>query len=205
MSLVKCGVLSAAIGLARLPRDAPEVAAPTRARTRFDAIGLALLTATIGTMIPVVVLGHYWGWFDSASFVPWGIGFFLAGSLFVAWGTLSARPIVDLRPLAVRNFGLGLVIKALFSIDLFALASLLSGYMMPMKIMHSKYPIIADIATSLPFYYMLGAPVELMTKHLSSEQLIELIAWQIAWAVISVLVALWAWGKGVRHFEAVGG
>jgi ABC-2 type transport system permease protein len=87
----------------------------------------------------------------------------------------------------------------------FGLWSLLSGYLMPMSILHSKYPLIADIARSLPFYYMLGAPVELMTKHLSGEQVAELIAWQAAWAVISVLFALAVWRKGVNHFEAVGG
>jgi len=87
----------------------------------------------------------------------------------------------------------------------FGVWSLLSGYLMPMSIMHSKYPVVADVARSLPFYYMLGAPVELMTKHLSSQQLLELIAWQLAWAAISVMVGIWAWGKGVRHFEAVGG
>jgi ABC-2 type transport system permease protein len=87
----------------------------------------------------------------------------------------------------------------------FGLWSLLSGYLMPMDIMQSKYPLIADIARSLPFYYMLGAPVELMTKHLSSSELLTLIAWQLAWAVISVAAALVIWRRGVRHFEAVGG
>jgi len=87
----------------------------------------------------------------------------------------------------------------------FGLWSLMSGYLMPMDIMRSKFPIVADVAVRLPFYYMLGAPVELMTKHLSSSQLVELLGWQIAWAFVSVLIALYVWGKGVRHFEAVGG
>ncbi|HEX5060560.1 MAG TPA: ABC-2 family transporter protein [Kofleriaceae bacterium] len=87
----------------------------------------------------------------------------------------------------------------------FGLWSLMSGYLMPMDIMRSKFPIVADVAVRLPFYYMLGAPVELMTKHLSSSQLVELLGWQIAWGFVSVLIALYVWGKGVRHFEAVGG
>jgi ABC-2 type transport system permease protein len=87
----------------------------------------------------------------------------------------------------------------------FGLWSLLSGYLMPMDIMRSKYPMIADVAERLPFYYMLGAPADLMTKHLSTAQVVELIGWQAAWAVICVVVALWVWRKGVRHFEAVGG
>ncbi|HEY5922837.1 MAG TPA: ABC-2 family transporter protein [Kofleriaceae bacterium] len=87
----------------------------------------------------------------------------------------------------------------------FGLWSLLSGYLMPMSIMHAKFPLIADIARSLPFYYMLGAPVELMTQHLSGAQVASLFAWQIAWAVVSVLAALVVWRRGVNHFEAVGG
>jgi ABC-2 type transport system permease protein len=87
----------------------------------------------------------------------------------------------------------------------FGLWSLLSGYLMPMEILRSKYPVIGDVAVKLPFYYMLGAPIELMTKHLTTSQLVNLLGWQVAWAVICVVVALWAWGKGVRHFEAVGG
>jgi ABC-2 type transport system permease protein len=87
----------------------------------------------------------------------------------------------------------------------FGLWSLLSGYLMPMDIMRAKYAFVADIAERLPFFYMLGAPVELMTKHLASEQLLRLVAWQAAWAVICVCIALWVWRKGVRHFEAVGG
>ena len=87
----------------------------------------------------------------------------------------------------------------------FGMWNLLSGYLMPMDIMRSKYPVIADVAEALPFYYMLGAPVELMTKHHTGMQLLEMFAWQIAWAVISVAVALAVWRRGVRHFEAVGG
>ncbi len=87
----------------------------------------------------------------------------------------------------------------------FGVWSLLSGYLMPMELMRSKYPVIADVAMRLPFYYMLGAPVELMTKHKTTEQLVELISWQVSWAVICVCIALWAWRKGIRRFEAVGG
>jgi DHA2 family multidrug resistance protein len=47
----------------------------------------------------------------------------------VGWGTLARQPLIDLRPLGERNFGLGLVVKALFSVDLFVLVALLSSYM----------------------------------------------------------------------------
>jgi MFS transporter, DHA2 family, multidrug resistance protein len=117
---------AAMVAFLLLPADAPprDVARPP-----FDLAGLAFFVAWVATMIPVVVLGHYWGWLDSPFFVPWGAGFAIASAAFVGWGLLAARPLIDLRPLGDRNFGLGLVVKALFSIDLFVLVSLLSGYM----------------------------------------------------------------------------
>ena len=87
----------------------------------------------------------------------------------------------------------------------FGLWSLMSGYLMPMDIMRTKFPLVADIAESLPFYYTLGAPVELVTKHLTTEQLVRLLGLQTAWAAITVVIALLVWRRGVRHFEAVGG
>lgn len=86
----------------------------------------------------------------------------------------------------------------------FALWSLFSGYLLPMDILHSRFPWVADLATKLPFYYMLSPPVELMTKSLTGEQIADLLGWQAAWAVLSVGIGLWVWNRGVRHFEAVG-
>jgi ABC-2 type transport system permease protein len=86
----------------------------------------------------------------------------------------------------------------------FGLWSLFSGYLMPMALMRSKFPLVADIADWLPFYYMLGAPVDLMTRALTTSQCLQLLGAQLAWAVVSVGGALWVWSAGVRRFEAVG-
>jgi len=87
----------------------------------------------------------------------------------------------------------------------FGVWSVFSGYLMPMDIMRTKFPIVADVAEALPFYYMLGAPVELITKSLSSGEIAKLLGMQAGWAAISVLGGLWLWRAGVRRFEAVGG
>jgi ABC-2 type transport system permease protein len=86
----------------------------------------------------------------------------------------------------------------------FGLWSLTSGYMFPMAIMRGKFPLIADIAEWLPFYSTLGAPVELMTRKLSGEQIAHLIGVQAFWAVACVAIALRVWAAGIRKFEAVG-
>lgn len=86
----------------------------------------------------------------------------------------------------------------------FGVWSLFSGYIIPMDLMRTKFPAIAEAADWMPFYYMLAAPVELMTKHLTPEQLAQLIGAQVAWAALSIGLGLWIWRRGVRHFEAVG-
>ncbi len=84
----------------------------------------------------------------------------------------------------------------------FGVWTLLSGYMMPIKLLPGA---LGDIATWLPFYSMLGAPVELLTRSLTHAQLVELLARQAGWAAVAVLTGLAIWKAGVRHFEAVGG
>lgn len=86
----------------------------------------------------------------------------------------------------------------------FGVWSLFSGYLMPMDIMRSRFPFVADIAEWLPFYYTLVPPVELMTKHLSSGDLVRLMGGQMIWAALCVALGVYAWRAGVRRFEAVG-
>jgi ABC-type uncharacterized transport system permease subunit len=52
---------------------------------------------------------------------------------------------------------------------------------------------------------MLSVPIELMTRAHGSGEAIALILGQLAWAVASLGVALWAWRRGVKRYEAVGG
>jgi ABC-2 type transport system permease protein len=83
----------------------------------------------------------------------------------------------------------------------FALYSLLAGYMMPLDLLGP----VGAIARWLPFRYMLSAPVELMTRSLTGDQLAALLGGQLAWAVTTLALALAMWRAGVRRFEAVGG
>jgi ABC-2 type transport system permease protein len=79
--------------------------------------------------------------------------------------------------------------------------SLFSGYLLPLALLPRW---LGKTAELLPFYAMLGAPVELMTRHLTSDQIATLIGRQLFWAVASVALALSVWRAGVRRFEAVG-
>lgn len=84
----------------------------------------------------------------------------------------------------------------------FAVWSIFSGYLLPLDLLPEP---IGSAAMWLPFYSMLAAPVELMTKHLTTGQTLELLARQAGWAIACVSIALLAWRAGVRRFEAVGG
>lgn len=99
----------------------------------FDLIGFTLLLAWIITMSVVLDMGQYWGWVNSPYFVPWLVGLVLAFAGFVGWGIFAAQPLIDLRPFGLRNFGLGVAVKALFSINLYVLIGMLAGYMIGLR------------------------------------------------------------------------
>jgi DHA2 family multidrug resistance protein len=123
------GLALAALASVALPRDRP--AKPQA--VRFDFLGLLLLVAWIATLNVVLDMGQYWGWLTSPFFVPWLAAFVVTFGAFVVWGVAAREPLISLRPFAVRNFALGLLIKALFSINLYVLLGLLAAYMINLR------------------------------------------------------------------------
>lgn len=123
------GGLVAATAWRVLPPDRPAEPAPER----FDWLGLGLLLAWVSCLNVVLDLGQYWGWLHSPFFVPWFVGLVVALAAFVAWGVWGRDPLINLRPLAVPHFALGLGIKVLFSINLFVLVGLLAGYQITLR------------------------------------------------------------------------
>jgi DHA2 family multidrug resistance protein len=124
--------LGALVGLLAwwaLPPDRP--ADPVR--PPFDWLGLGLLASCVVTLSVVLDLGQYWGWLTSPFFVPWLVGLAVSGVAFVAWGTWASAPLVNLRPLAVSHFALGLGIKIAFSVNLYVLVALVSAYMIDLR------------------------------------------------------------------------
>lgn len=108
-----------------LPADRP--ARP--AVLRFDWLGLALFLSWVVALNVVLDMGQYWGWLNSPFFVPWLAAFVVSFAGFVARGVLAREPVIDLKPFALRNFALGIGVKALFSVNLYVLVALLSAYM----------------------------------------------------------------------------
>jgi EmrB/QacA subfamily drug resistance transporter len=123
------GTLVVLLAWRLLPPDRPAGGA----RPPFDWLGLGLLASCVVTLSVVLDLGQYWGWLTSPFFVPWLAGLVVALAAFVAWGVWAPAPLVNLRPLAIRHFALGVGIKVVFSINLFVLVGLLSGYMIGLR------------------------------------------------------------------------
>jgi DHA2 family multidrug resistance protein len=112
-----------------LPSESPVQRVPVA----LDWLGLGLLLLGIITLSVVMDLGQYWGWLSSPFFVPWLAVLLLSLAAFIAWGVWSRAPLINLRVLGTPHFALGLGIKVLFSINLYVLSSLLSGYMIQMR------------------------------------------------------------------------
>jgi DHA2 family multidrug resistance protein len=123
------GLTAAALGAWLLPRDRPAPAGPVR----LDVVGLVLFLGSVAALSVVLDMGQYWGWLRSPFFVPWLAALVVLGAGFVLWGTLAAEPLINLRLFAVRNYALGIGIKAAFSINLYALLGLLSAYMIELR------------------------------------------------------------------------
>lgn len=121
--------LAAWLAWRELPADRPAPAA----RVRFDWLGFGLFLATVATLIIVLDTGQYWGWLTSPFFVPWLAAFVFFAVAFALRGLLAAEPFIDLRLFGLRNFALGIILKAIFSSNLYALLVLLSLYMINLR------------------------------------------------------------------------
>jgi ABC-2 type transport system permease protein len=83
--------------------------------------------------------------------------------------------------------------------------SVCSGFSMPIALVqHTAYAPVAHVAYWLPFYYTIGAPVDLMTTHMTSAEVLHLMGGQLAWAAAIMALVPQVWRAGVRRYEAVG-
>ena len=83
-----------------------------------------------------------------------------------------------------------------------ALIFLLAGQVAPTALLPGALRIAATI---LPFRYMLGFPVEILTGQLSLFDLRMGFAFQIGWLVVTIGLYSVVWRNGVRRYSAVGG
>lgn len=123
------GGIAVALGLVLFPKDAYRKTEPAS----FDLAGFLFFALWVLTMIVVLDTGEYWGWLTSPFFVPWLLAFAAISMAFVCWGVFAPDPLINLRPFERRNYGLGLTIKSIFSINLYVQLGLISGYMIDLR------------------------------------------------------------------------
>jgi len=83
-----------------------------------------------------------------------------------------------------------------------ALIFLLGGQVAPLALLPGA---LQTLATLLPFRYVVGFPVEVLTGQLEETQLLTGFALQAAWLAVALSLSALMWRKGLRHYTAVGG
>jgi ABC-2 type transport system permease protein len=128
-----------------------------------------------------------WTWANAAAFLPallmaWLLRFFWGYwlALLAFWATRADSL------LAVQD----------------SLVFLLAGQVAPVQLLPGA---LRSAATVLPFRYMLGFPVEVLTGGLSPQEMVAGFATQAAWLALSVALYATLWRLGLRRYAAVGG
>ncbi|NLX10487.1 MAG: hypothetical protein GXY36_12600 [Chloroflexi bacterium] len=83
-----------------------------------------------------------------------------------------------------------------------ALVFLLAGQIAPVALLPGA---LQDLAIALPFRYMVGFPVEVITGQVSGSAMITGFVIQIGWTVAAMLLYRVMWQRGLRRYTAIGG
>jgi ABC-2 type transport system permease protein len=83
-----------------------------------------------------------------------------------------------------------------------ALVFLLAGVVAPFSLLPGY---LQTMATILPFRYMVGFPVEIITNQLHQPQVLTGLAIQTGWLVLALVGCLLIWRAGLCRYSAIGG
>jgi ABC-2 type transport system permease protein len=83
-----------------------------------------------------------------------------------------------------------------------ALIFLLAGQVAPTTLLPG---ILQQVATWLPFRYMIGFPVEVLTGQLDTTGILTGFTFQVGWLTVALVLFGVMWRTGVKRYSAVGG
>jgi ABC-2 type transport system permease protein len=83
-----------------------------------------------------------------------------------------------------------------------SLVFLLAGQVAPVALLPG---LLHTVAVALPFRYMVGFPVEVLTGLVDSRGLALGFTLQAGWLVLALLLTILLWRRGLRRYAAVGG
>jgi ABC-2 type transport system permease protein len=78
----------------------------------------------------------------------------------------------------------------------------ISGRIAPFSLLP---PVVKQISVYLPYRYMIGFPLEILTKSADSQTLLVGFIGSFIWTVLLVLAIGWLWKAGLKKNQAVGG
>lgn len=162
----------------------------------FDALATEVAGKVVYMIfvVPVVALlalvlqpEYHLTWNNSLAFVP---ALVLAWALRFCWGYWLAL----LAFWTTRADGL-LALQD-------ALIFLLAGQVAPVMLLPG---LMQPAALVLPFRYMIGFPVEVLTGQLAAGELWLGFALQTAWLLVTLVLLRTIWRAGIKHYAAIGG
>ncbi|MEK5323779.1 ABC transporter permease [Aeribacillus sp. FSL M8-0254] len=83
-----------------------------------------------------------------------------------------------------------------------AVSLFLSGRIAPMSLLP---PFLKTISFYLPFRYMVGFPIEILTGSVQGMDIVYGFGWAAVWSMFFMLAVLLLWKAGLRKNQAVGG
>jgi ABC-2 type transport system permease protein len=127
---------------------------------------------------------------------------------FVPWAVLASLPALTLAFLLRFLVEWTLALAAFWTTRVSAINQMyfvavlfLSGQVAPLSLFPRAVQSMADV---LPFYWMIGFPVELLLGRLTAIQVWTGLAAQAIWLVLSLALVRIVWRAGVRVYSAVG-
>ena len=162
---------------------------------RFSIFLSGRLVYTFVTLPPIAVIFIYYRHFitpphDVITYVLAIISTFLAAFIqfFVTY---------SLAMMAFWILEITTIVFIVYSFEYF-----LGGQMFPIDIM----PVgVQAVMKWLPFYYELFCPIAIFQERLKGPDLVQALAIQSGWLLISWAVARAMWKRGLGHYQAVGG
>lgn len=80
-------------------------------------------------------------------------------------------------------------------------AIIFAGYILPIDMLS---PQLKSIAYTLPFSYMIYFPIRIFQGGLASVDIVRIIAGQLFWLLVFIVISRFEWRQGIKTFTAVG-
>jgi ABC-2 type transport system permease protein len=162
---------------------------------RFSLFLSSRVVYTIVTLLPIAVIFYLFRQYIALprDVTTWAVSIF---SLLLA----AAMQFFITYSLAMMAFWLleiSTIVFIVYSFEYF-----LGGQMFPVDIMPAA---VQAVMKWLPFYYELFCPIAIFLGRLRGVAMIEALAIQIGWVLVTWAAARLMWRRGLGHYQAVGG